>query len=653
MAMPPVGGSTRQIIDTTFFRCPLSKTNPETPNPSKAILVLGALGVVYGDIGTSPLYAFKDCFSGVHGFQATEPNILGVLSLIFWSLVAIISIKYMLVVLRADNRGEGGILALMALSTARHPNSQDKERRWLVVLGLFGAALLYGDGMITPAISVLGAVEGLGTATKAFDPFIVPISIAILVGLFLIQRHGTARIGALFGPILLLWFGSIGVLGLRAIAAEPHILLAVNPWYGLSFFLHNGLHGFTVLGSVFLVVTGGEALYADMGHFGRSPIRWGWFAVALPGLVLNYFGQGALLLQNPGAKSNPFYAMVPESLLYPMIALATLTAAIASQAVITGSFSLTRQAVMLGFLPRMRILHTSSREIGQIYVPAVNAVLMVCTIGLVIGFQSSGNLSAAYGVAVTTTMFITTVLLAVVERELWQWRIQKVVVVTVLFLVVDLAFWGSTLLKIPHGGWFALLVAAVTYLLMSTWRIGRAALREKLHGRTLTFDSFVTSVTLPGAEVTRVPGTAVFLSGSPQMVPVVLLHNLKYNKVLHERVIVLSVLNLEQSTVTTDERVTIDDMGHGFYRLQARYGFMESPDIKEILELAERQGLTVDRRTTGYYMGRESIVLSARGHLPRWRVKLFATMSKLAHGVTGFFGIPANQVIEIGVQIEL
>lgn len=628
----------------------MDKQQGHNGKPALATLTLGALGVVYGDIGTSPLYAIRECLGGEHGFGVDHDTVLGVLSMVFWALVLIICIKYMFFVMRADNRGEGGILALMALVTSKH---RAGDRRLLALLGIFGAALLYGDGMITPSITVLSAVEGLETATSFFKPYIIPIAVLILLVVFYLQRRGTARIGALFGPIILIWFITLGVLGANAIIQTPSVLAAVNPWYAGKFFLSHGIPGFVVLGSVFLAVTGGESLYADMGHFGRMPIRVGWFFIALPALLLNYFGQGAALLDDPTRIENPFYALAPRALLYPMVVLTTLAAIIASQAVITGAFSLTRQAVLLGFLPRVQIKHTSSQAIGQIYVPAVNAMLLVCTIGLVLGFRSSSNLGAAYGVAVTTTMLITTVLLAFTMRDVWKWPVWRIALIIVPLLAIDLSFWGSTLLKVLHGGWFPLVVALIAFTIMSTWRRGRAILYERLRRRTLTLENFVTSVFEHGHRPKRVPGAAVFLSGAPNVAPVVLLHNLKYNKVVHEKTIVMCIVFEETSHVPKEERIEVTDLGHGFYNVIARYGFMESPHILEIIELASEKGLQFERRTTGFYLGRESIVMGKSKSLPRWRVALFATMSKLAHGATGFFGIPPNQVVELGVQIEL
>ncbi|HEV2844700.1 MAG TPA: KUP/HAK/KT family potassium transporter, partial [Thermoanaerobaculia bacterium] len=500
-------------------------------------LSLGALGIVYGDIGTSPLYALRECFHGPHAVPPSHDNVLGVLSLVFWSLVIIISIKYLVFVMRADNRGEGGILALMALVPPRYREARSGQ--WvLVAMGLFGAALLYGDGMITPAISVLSAVEGLEVATPFFNPYIVPITLVILLVLFAIQRRGTAGIGALFGPVMILWFATLAVLGAFWIVRVPAVLAAVNPGHAVRFFAQNGWQGFLVLGSVFLVVTGGEALYADMGHFGRRPIRLAWFTLVLPALLLNYFGQGALLLTHPDAAENPFYELArrlaPDWILYPMVILATAATVIASQAVISGAFSLTRQAVQLGYIPRMEIIHTSGREIGQIYIPSINWLLMLSTFGLVLGFQKSTNLAAAYGVAVTATMVITTLLACMVALRLWNWKPALVLPVTAVFLLLDSSFFGANIIKLADGGWFPLLVGLVIYTLMATWKKGRQILAERLADGALPFEQFVASVGPEGPR--RVSGTAVFMARDPRGTPTALLHNLKHNKVLHARV---------------------------------------------------------------------------------------------------------------------
>jgi len=618
----------------------------ESDIPHLLGLALGALGVVYGDIGTSPLYAIRECFFGPHAVPVTRLNVLGVMSLIFWSLIIVISIKYLVFVMRADNRGEGGILALMALIRI------GRKGRWvLIAMGLFGAALLYGDGMITPAISVLSAVEGLEVATTFFKPYVVPVTIAILIGLFLIQRRGTEDIGKLFGPVMMVWFAVLAVLGLIWVMREPAVLAAVNPSHGLRFFAHNGLRGFLVLGSVFLVVTGGEALYADMGHFGRRPIRLAWFVLVLPALLLNYFGQCALLLEQPGKVQHPFYNLAPSWALYPLVVMATVATVIASQAVISGAFSLTRQAVQLGYSPRVEIKHTSEEEIGQIYIPAVNWVLMVSTIGLVIGFQESSRLAAAYGVAVTTTMVITTVLAFVVEREVWGWHTLAAGALTAGFLVLDLAYFGANIAKIPHGGWFPLVVAGIVYLLMSTWKQGRRILAERLREEALPIQEFVLSIT-PGAPQ-RVPGTAIFMTTNPNGTPTTLLHNLKHNKVLHEQVVIMTVITEEIPWVPGEERVTVEPLEKGIYRVKARYGFIQDPRAQDVLDCAKEKGLDLDLMKTTFFLGRESLIPSTRAGMYLWQKKLFAVMARNAQRFTDFFRIPPNRVVELGMQVSL
>ena len=612
------------------------------------VLSLTALGVVYGDIGTSPLYALRECFHGTHSVAPTHANVLGVLSLILWTIVIVVTVKYHVYVLRADNRGEGGILALMALIPPRLRGG----RQWLLVgLGLFGAALLYGDGMITPAISVLSAVEGLSVATSFFDPYVVPITIAILIGLFLFQRRGTAGVGAVFGPVMLVWFALLAVLGVIWILREPSVLAAVNPAHAVTFFVHNRLHGFLVLGAVFLVATGGEALYADMGHFGELPIQIDWFSLVGLSLLLNYFGQGALLLRNPQASFNPFYHLAPSWALYPLVVLSTLATIIASQAIISGAFSLTRQAIQLGYLPRMEIVHTSSVEIGQIYMPSVNWLLMVATIGLVLGFERSTNLAAAYGIAVTTTMIITTLLAAVVTRHVWGWRLWQSALVTGLFLIADLAFFGANIVKIPDGGWFPLVVGAVVFVLMTTWKRGRGILNERLQTGSLPFESFI--ATLGPEQAQRVPSTAVFMSRNPEATPAALLHNLKHNMVLHERIILLTVLSEEIPEVPPEERVEVQDLGKGFYRVIARYGFIQNPEIPDVLAAARAQGLDLDPMKTSFFLSRENLLPSPKPDMPLWREKLFAFLSKNALRPTDFFRIPPNRVVELGMQVRL
>lgn len=614
-----------------------------------ALLALGALGVVYGDIGTSPLYALRECFT--HGLAPTRENVLGILSLIFWSLTIMISIWYLGVVMRADNRGEGGILALTALFGPLSRLRLSQRRPLYMTLGIFGAALLYGDGMITPAISVLGAVEGLKTATPVFEPYIVPIVLVILTTLFAVQRYGTARVGYTFGPITLAWFAAIALLGGRALAAEPGILEAINPAHAVRFFLEHGWAGFPVLGSVFLVVTGGEALYADMGHFGRRPIRLAWYAIAFPALLLNYFGQGALLLRDAAAVSDPFFRLAPASLVIPTVVLATLAACIASQAVISGAFSLTRQAVQLGLAPRLAIRHTSAREIGQIYVPAVNWALLIASIGLVLGFRSSGNLAAAYGVAVTMTMAITSYLTFRVMRNIWKVPALGAIAVASVALTIDLSFFGANSLKIPHGGWFPLAIGALGYTLLTTWQRGRQLLATRLNEVAVPLNILLGDIM--AEPPLRVRGTAIFMTAHPDGVPYTLLHNLRHNQVLHERVIFLTITALEVPRVPDDERVEVTKLAEGFYRITARYGFMEEPDVQEIIAICERRGLKIAVEATTFFIGRETLLPTDRKGMALWREKLFALMSRNTPRITTSFNIPTEQVIEVGAQIEL
>jgi KUP system potassium uptake protein len=614
-----------------------------------ALLALTALGVVYGDIGTSPLYAVRESFH-FYDLAPTQPNVFGVLSLVFWSLVLVISTKYAVFVLRADNRGEGGILALTALVTP--VGAMRKGGRWvLIMLGLFGTALLYGDGMITPAISVLSAVEGLKVATPFFEPYIIPITITILVGLFAMQSRGTASVGRIFGPLTLLWFGTLAVLGISWIVQAPRVLMSMNPLHAVHFFVQNGWHGFLVLGSVFLVVTGGEALYADMGHFGRRPIRLAWFSVALPALLLNYFGQGALLLIRPAAVENPFFEMAPRWALYPVVVIATLAAIIASQALISGAFSLTMQAVQLGYMPRVNIEHTSSKERGQIYIPSINWALMVSCIGLVLGFRSSSNIAAAYGVAVTTTMVITTLLLFTVERERWKWPLWASLGFTAFFLAVDLAFWGANIVKIPHGGWFPLVVGVLIFAAMTTWKTGRRILASRLAEASLPWEFFVHDVAT--TKLHRVPGTAVFMYGNPEGTPPALLHSLKHYKVIHEQVVLLAIDTAEVPHVSPEERFTVDALGRGFFRIVLLYGFMEEPDVPTALAEVKTRGLNLSPGQTTFFLGRETLIPSKRPGMALWREKLFALMSRNARPATAFFGLPPNRVVELGAQIEL
>jgi KUP system potassium uptake protein len=613
------------------------------------LLSLAALGIVYGDIGTSPLYSIKESFLPAHGVAPTAANVLGVLSLVIWSLVLVISVKYLVFILRADNRGEGGILVLTSLITPTHAL---RRGRWgLIILGLFGTALLYGDGMITPAISVLSAVEGLEVLTPAFAPYVVPITVAIIATLFFFQNRGTATVGRIFGPVMVLWFTTLALLGVSQIVREPGVFAAVFPTHALRFFLDNGWHGFVVLGSVFLVVTGGEALYADMGHFGRKPIQLAWFGLVLPALLLNYLGQGALLIREPGAVTNPFYRMAPEWALLPVVIIATLATVIASQALISGAFSLTLQAVQLGYSPRVQIEHTSARERGQIYIPSVNWALMASCIALVLGFRTSTNLAAAYGVAVTTTMAITTLLFYFVARERWGWGAAKAGAVAGGFLLIDLAFWGANLLKIPHGGWVPLVIGAVVFTLLTTWKTGRQVLAERMRDRSLPRDSFVESLLAHPPH--RVPGTSVFMYGSATGTPPALLHNLKHNKVLHERVVFLAIRTEEVPTVDPTERTTVADLGHGLWQVTLRYGFMEDADVPAALQAIGHPELHFRPMETTYFLGRETLIATKRRGMALWRERLFALMSRNARPATAFFRLPPNRVVELGAQVEL
>ena len=615
-----------------------------------ASLSLAALGVVYGDIGTSVLYAVRESFHHSHGIHPTRGNVLGVLSLIFWALVLVISVKYAVFVLRADNRGEGGILALTSLVTP--VGALKRSPRWvLIMLGLFGTALLYGDGMITPVISVLSAVEGLEVATPLLEPYVIPITIGILIALFAMQSRGTATVGRIFGPVTLVWFVMIAVLGIVNIVRDLTVFAAVNPLYGIRFFAQNGWSGFLVLGSVFLVVTGGEALYADMGHFGRRPIRLAWYCVVLPALLLNYFGQGAMLIHRPETVENPFFHMAPRWALYPVVVIATMAAVIASQALITGAFSLTMQAVQLGYVPRVQIEHTSARERGQIYIPQVNWVLMLACIGLVLGFRDSSRVAAAYGVAVTATMVITTLLLFRVERERWKWPLWASALFTTVFLAIDLAFFGANVVKIPAGGWFPLVVGAVIFTLMSTWKTGRRILAERLTAGTLPVELFLEDIAARPPH--RVPGTAVFMYGNPNGTPPALLHSLKHYKVLHERTVFLSVSTEEVPHLEEAERLEVTELGHGFYRIAIRYGFMEEPDVPAALERVKVPGLDLSPGRTSYFLGRETLIPSRERGMMVWREKLFALMSRNARPATAFFGLPPNRVVELGAQIRL
>jgi KUP system potassium uptake protein len=615
-----------------------------------AALSLAALGVVYGDIGTSPLYAIKEVFGGAHHpVPITPDNVLGMLSLIFWALMVVVSLKYVAFITHADNKGEGGIMALMALALRPLP-AGSLQRRAIVVLGIFGAALFYGDGVITPAISVLSAVEGLEVATPAFKPYILPISLVILVALFLVQRRGTAAIGNLFGPIMMIWFATLAALGVLSIAEDPDVLQALNPEHALAFFEANPLLGFFALGAAVLALTGAEALYADMGHFGRKPIQLAWFSLVLPALLLNYFGQGALLLRDPAAIANPFYLLAPDWLLYPMVGLATIATVIASQAVITGAFSMTQQAIQLGFAPRMEISHTSGQQIGQIYLPGINWTLLAAVIALVIGFGSSSNLAAAYGIAVTGTMFITDLLAFVVTRYVWRWPLWRAFLGVLPFACIDLAFFSANTVKIADGGWFPLIFGLIVYLLLSTWKRGRELLGDRLAADAMDVASFVAAI---DGDVTRVPGTAVFLTPNLDNVPHAMLHSLKHYKALHERVVLVSVQILDVPHFTDSRRVAVQRLRNQFWQVKVFYGFMERPNLPEALEWCAEDGLDLDLMDTSFFLGRETLIPRLGSEMALWREKVFIGMFRNAGSAASFFGLPANRVVELGTQVVL
>ena len=634
----------------------IAAESPQAPGHAQgslAALVVGALGVVYGDIGTSPLYALRECFIGDAAVPITPANVLGILSLIFWSLTMVVSVKYLTFVMRADNEGEGGILALLALVSPKGASGSSK-RAGLLLLGLFGAALLYGDGVITPAISVLSAVEGLRVATHRFEPFILPIAVAILVGLFAVQRRGTAGIGAVFGPAMMVWFVVIGGLGLTRMVTQHadhvSVLSAINPLHAVGFFRTHGTHGFLVLGAVVLCITGGEALYADMGHFGRKPIRLAWYGVAFPGLLLNYFGQGALLLERGAAVRNPFFELAPSWGLYPLVALSTIATIIASQALISGAFSLTQQAVQLGYAPRFTVVHTSGTTAGQIYVPEVNRALMIACVLLVLGFKSSSALAGAYGIAVTGTMTVTTVLFYVVVRERWRWSAASALALLLIFLLFDVAFFSANLPKVADGGWFPLLVGLMVFSVLTTWKRGRAELARQLAEASLPLELFLTDIA--AQQPYRVEGTAVVMTSNPDGVPSLLLHHFKHNRTLHKRVVLLSMTSEKRPEVNDAERLEIHELGQGFYRVVARYGFMETPRISHVLRLCEAQGLPFNLMSTTFFLGRETLLTSGRSQMARWRKRLFAFLARNAPSATAYFEIPPNRVVELGAQIE-
>ena len=631
---------------------PAAQTDPmHLSRRALAPMVVGALGIVFGDIGTSPLYALKECFSPEHGIAPTSANVVGLLSLITWSMAWVIAFKYLAVMLRADNDGEGGILALLALAL-RGLHHEPRTRWFVVSLGIFGAAMFYGDSMITPAISVLSAVEGLEIAAPVIAHWVIPLTIAILTALFVIQRHGTASVGALFGPITAVWFVAIAIAGASRIGDHPDILLALNPAMAVSFLVAHPVAGFLVLGAIFLVLTGGEALYADMGHFGRRPIRIAWFGLVMPALLLNYYGQGAYVLAHPEAVRNPFYLMLPAWGVLPMVGLATAAAVIASQAVISGAFSITRQAIHLGYIPRLEILHTSFRQIGQVYVPFVNWMLFGAVILLVLGFRTSGGLANAYGIAVSATMVIECMLAMVVAHRLWKWHPLATAGVLGAMLVVDLAFFASNAAKLLSGGWFPLAVGAGLYVLLVTWKRGRTLLMRRMSEQGIPLEPFLDALAVSPPQV--VPGTAIFMTSAPGKVPHAMLHNLKHNKVLHERVVFLTVVTHDVPLVPVEDRVQLTRLRDGFWQAEAWYGFKEHPDIAEILATCKsRYQLAFDPMETSYFLSRETIVAGKRQGMAPWRDHLFAWMSRNATRATDFFNIPINRVVELGTHVDI
>jgi len=614
-------------------------------------LMFAAIGIVFGDIGTSPLYALKECFSAEHGIPFSTDAVYGVISMVFWAFAIVVSLKYVLFVMRANNHGEGGILALMALALRTAP-AGSKRSLLIIMAGVFGACMFYGDAVITPAISVLSAVEGLEVISPDLVRYVMPITIFILAALFLIQKTGTDVVGKLFGPIMMIWFIAIGLMGIHQVVQNPAIFAAINPLFAIRFLVEHSLQGFIVLGAVFLVLTGAEALYADMGHFGLKPIRMGWFFIVMPCLLLNYFGQGAMFLSHPDTISNPFFLMVPDSFVLPLIILATLATVIASQAVISGAFSMTSQAILLGFMPRMKVLHTSDREIGQIYMPLVNWVLLFLVIVVVLAFKKSENLAAAYGIAVTTTMIITTFLAAIVMRVVWRWNTFLVTLVITAFLVVDFAFLTANLLKILEGGWFPLLLGAICFIILMTWYQGRQILSQNAKNNGIELKGFIDVLMLHPPH--RVEGTAVFLTAHVDYLPVSFLHNLKHNHILHERVFFLKVSIWDVPYVKDEERITLRDLGNGIYVVRAVFGFNETPDVGRIIELIEESsGLKFDLMDTSFFLSRDTIVSTALPGMALWREKLFCWMYQNAGRQSDFFKIPANRLVELGAKVEI
>ncbi len=630
---------------------PIELKGDRQSKASLPTLTLAAIGVVFGDIGTSPLYALKECFSPEHGIPFSPEAVMGVLSMVFWAFMIVVSLKYVLFVLRANNHGEGGILALMALALRTAP-ANSKKAIIIMMLGVFGACMFYGDAVITPAISVLSAVEGLEVVSPQFKQYVIPITLAILIALFLIQRKGTALVGFLFGPIVVIWFLVLGVMGIYNIVENPNVLLAVNPIFAINFLSEHSLQAFIVLGAVFLVVTGAEALYADMGHFGIRPIQYAWFLLTMPCLLLNYFGQGALILANPEAISNPFFLMVPEAYTLGLVMIATMATVIASQAVISGAYSMTSQAILLGFIPRMKILYTSEKEVGQIYMPTINWMLLALVVAVVLAFKQSSNLAAAYGIAVTTTMVVTTLLAAVVMKSVWKWNSVLVAIVIGIFLLVDIAFLAANMLKITEGGWFPLLLGAICFLLLITWYKGRMLLRKKAIESGIPLEAFIKSLLV--SEPIRVNGTAVFLTAHVDYVPVAMLHNLKHNQVLHKRVIFLKISVWDIPYVENKDRINLKDMGGGTYLVRAIYGFKETPDVNQIMELlASEHDIKCEPMETSFFLARDTVVPSAIPGMALWREKLFAWMYQNAAKPSDFFSIPTNRVVELGAKVEI
>jgi KUP system potassium uptake protein len=624
-------------------------TSPRAKKPL-AGLTVAALGVVYGDIGTSPLYAAKETFNPDHGIPLNTENILGGLSTIFWALTIVVSLKYVILIMRANNKGEGGIMALLALASSA---VKDRPRAYaiILVLGVFGASLFYGDAVLTPAISILSAVEGLEIGTAALKPYVLPIAVGVVIGLFALQRQGTSLVGALFGPVAVLWFLAIAALGMRGVASAPEVVWAVNPLHALRFVTQHGWSSFVVLGAVLLAFTGAEALYADMGHFGKAPIRIAWFALVFPALVLNYFGQGALLITDPKAVDNPFYLLAPEWALYPMVALATAATVIASQATISGTYSLTKQAIQLDYLPRMNVTQTSAREVGQIYIRGANWVLLLVILAAIIGFGSSTRLASAYGVAVTGTMLVTTILTFFVIRFAWGYNLFLSVAATGFFILIDAAFFSSSLLKIVEGGWFPLALAAIVFTVMTTWHRGRelAMARQKETGTS--FESFL--ALLAEDPPSRVAGTAMFMAGNADAVPRALLRNFACNKVLHERVVLLTVIIREIPWVTSNERIEVKALSHGFYRVIIYFGFMDRPDVSQALGLCAQRGLALEPLQTWFLLSRATVIPTSRKGMAPWRERLFAAMARNARTAGDYFNIPSTQVIELGTKIEI